>query len=134
MQVVDSSVVIASLVHADQGVRAACRAHVDASPLAIGHVLSESYARITALPGCHRLAPAIARQVLQDMFPEPPLTLSSPGYLRVIELVASLGVPGGAIFDCVIAEAAREHGAALVSLDRRASKNYAAVGVDFTIL
>ena len=25
----------------------------------------------------------------------PPLTLSSPGYLRVIELVTSLGVPGG---------------------------------------
>lgn len=134
MQVVDSSVVIAALVHADQGVRAACRAHVETSPVAIAHVLSESYARITALPGHHRLAPAIARQVLHDMFPEPPLTLSSPGYLRVIELVASLGVPGGAIFDCVIAEAARENGAALVSLDRRASKNYAAVGVDFTIL
>jgi len=134
MQVVDSSVVIAALVHADQSVRATCREHVDASPFAIAHVLSESYARITALPGHHRLAPPIARQVLQDMFPEPPLTLSSPGYLRVIQLVASLGVPGGAIFDCIIAETAREHGAALVSLDRRASKNYAAIGVDFTIL
>ena len=95
MQVVDPSVVIASLVHADQGLRAACREHVDASPLAIAHVNSESYARITALPGHHRLAPTIARQVLQDMFPEPPLTLSSPGCLRVTQLVASSGVPGG---------------------------------------
>lgn len=102
--------------------------------MAIAHVLSESYARMSAMPGGHRLSPAVAGQVLQDMFPATPMALSGDGHLRVIELMAALGVPGGAVFDCVIAETARENGAGLVSLDRRAAKNYAAVGVAFTLL
>jgi len=68
------------------------------------------------------------------MFPGAPTTLSAEGYLRVIDLLADLNILGGAIYDCLIAETAREWQATLVSLDRRAAKNYAAVGANFILL
>lgn len=134
MHVVDSSVVVAALVHADADLRSVCRRWIDDSPTAIAHVLAESYARMTGMPGRHRLVPVVAGQVLTDMFPDAPLTLSAGGHVRIIDVMAGLGVPGGAVFDCLIAETAREHGATLVSLDRRAAKNYAAVGVQFVLI
>jgi predicted nucleic acid-binding protein len=134
VQVVDSSIVIASLVHADAALRTACRQHVEACPQGIAHVITESYARMTAMPGQHRLAPSVAVQVLGDMFTGDPLILSGAGHIRVIDLMARMGVPGGAVFDALIAETAREHHAVLVSLDRRAATTYAAVGADFTVI
>lgn len=134
LSVTDTSVVLAAIVHSDPVVVRECRTRIEHAAAVVAHVLVESYARITAMPGNHRLAPALTRRLLVDMFPAPPLTLSGEGHRRVIDLVADLGIPGGAIHDCLIAETARENGATLVSLDRRAAKNYAAVGVEFILL
>lgn len=130
----DTSVVLAAILHSDPGIVRECRSRVEDTATAVAHVLAESYARISSMPGRHRLAPSVARQVLTDMFPEPPWTLSGDGYRRVIDLVSELGIPGGSIYDCLIAETARENGVTLVSLDRRAAKHYAAVGVEFVLL
>lgn len=132
--VTDSSVIISSLVHQDPGIVQECRAQIERSNAVIGHVLAESYARITTMPGGFRLPPASAWQLLTEMFPTEPLSLSGAGYRRIVDLVSQLGVPGGAIYDCLIAETARESGAMLVSLDKRAASNYRSVGVDFTLL
>lgn len=132
--VTDTSVVLASMLHHDRGVVSECRARIEEAPTAIAHVLAESYARITSMPGKYRLGPSVARQILGEMFPGTPTALSAEGYLRVITLVADLNILGGAIYDCLIAETAREWQATLVSLDRRAAKNYAAVGVDVILL
>ncbi len=86
------------------------------------------------MPGGFRLPPASAWQLLTEMFPTEPLSLSGAGYRRIVDLVSQLGVPGGAIYDCLIAESARESGAMLVSLDKRAASSYRSVGVDFTLL
>lgn len=134
LTVADTSVVVAAILHADPGIVRECRSRIEGASTAIAHVLAESYARMTSMPGHYRLTPTVMRQVLADMFPDSPVTLSVEGYRRVIDLVADLGIPGGAIYDCLIAETARENGATLVSLDRRAAKNYAAVGVDFVLL
>lgn len=131
---VDTSVVVAALLHEDQGIVRACRSQIEAAPAAVSHVLAEAYARLTTMPGSSRLSPALTQQVLADMFPKPPLVLSGEGCRRIVDLMAHLGIPGGAIYDCLIAEAARENRVTLVSLDRRAAKNYAAVGVDFVLL
>jgi len=132
--VTDTSVVIASIVHSDPAVVSECRSRIEDSPTPIAHVLAESYACMTSMPGGRRLEPGLTRQILGEMFPRSPIALSGVGYLRVVELVADLAISGGAIFDCLIAETARENGTTLVSLDRRAAKNYAAVGVDFVLL
>lgn len=86
------------------------------------------------MPSGRRLEPGLTGQILGEMFPRSPIALSAQGYLRVVELVADLAISGGAIYDCLIAATARESGTTLVSLDRRATKNYAAVGVDFVLL
>lgn len=132
--VVDTSVIVGALVHGAPDTKARCRGSIEASPGAIAHVLAESYASLTALPGNLRLTPAVARQVLGEMFPQTPVTLSAQGYLRALDLMSDAGVPGGAIYDCLIAETAREHGAHIVSLDIRAARTYAVVGVEFTLL
>lgn len=132
--VTDTSVVLASILHNDHNILSECRSRIEDSPVPIAHVLAESYARITSMPGNHRLEPSVTWQILAEMFPEAPMTLSGEGYLRVIKLASDLAIVGGAIYDCLIAETARERKATLVSLDKRAAKNYAAVGVDFVLL
>ncbi|MBM3687489.1 MAG: type II toxin-antitoxin system VapC family toxin [Actinobacteria bacterium] len=132
--VVDTSVVVGALVHGDPDTKARCRESIEASPGAIAHVLAESYASLTALPGNLRLAPPVARRVLNEMFPQPPMTLSAQGYLHALDLMSGAGIPGGAIYDCLIAETARENRAHIVSLDARAARTYAVVGVEFTLL
>lgn len=121
-------------MHRDPGVVHECRQEIERSDAVIGHVLAESYARITTMPGGYRLPPSSAWQILSEMFPDEPWVLSGAGYRRVAELVVDLGVLGGAIYDCLIAETARENGATLISVDKRAAKDYAAVGVDFSLL
>lgn len=134
MQVIDTSIVIGAVVHSDPAIKSRCRDVIDDSPGATAHVLAESYASLTALPGNLRLTPAAARRLLGDMFPQDPMTLSAQGHLRALDLMSGAGVPGGAIYDCLIAETAREHGAHIVSLDARAARTYALAGVDFTLL
>jgi len=71
---------------------------------------------------------------LSSAFHTDPLTLSSGGYPRVLELVADHGISGEAIYDCLVAETAREHGATLMSLDGRAAGSYAVVGAPHQLL
>lgn len=134
MWVTDTSVVVASIVHGDAIIRGQCRDAIERSPTALSHVIAESYARLTSMPGNVRLAPQTTWHVLRDMFPHEPLALSASGLNEVMHKVADLGIAGGAIYDCLIAQAAKEHSATLVSLDRRAAKNYTLIGVAFELL
>jgi len=52
----------------------------------------------------------------------------------LLELVADHGISGGAIYHCLVAETAREHGATLMSLDGRAAGSYAVVGANHQLL
>jgi len=52
----------------------------------------------------------------------------------VLQLIAEHGVFSGAIYDCLIAETAREHDATLVSLDQRAVTRYSLVGADYRLV
>jgi len=134
MRVVDSSVVISALTHADTKVLGRCRDEVESTTVAVAHVLFESYSQLTSLPSDRRLQPDAAWQVLRDMFPDKPLTLSSAGVFRVLNLMSTHNIAGGAVYDCLIAETARERGATLISRDRRAMQNYARIGVDAVII
>jgi predicted nucleic acid-binding protein len=134
MRVVDSSVVISALTHDDAEIRGKCRDELESTTVAVAHVLFESYAKLTSLPSDRRLQPDAAWQVLRDMFPEKPLTISNTGVIQVLNLMSIQNIGGGAVYDCLIAETARERGATLISRDKRAMQNYARIGVDAVII
>lgn len=134
MQVVDSSVVVRAATSTDSKERERLQDAIGSSPNVIAHVLAESFSTLTRLPQPFRLTPQRCLTYLSSAFRAHPLTLSSGGYLRVLELVADHGISGGAIYDCLVAETAREHDATLVSLDRRAASSYVVVGATHRLL
>lgn len=134
VQVVDTSVIVRVTTTKDAVERAQLQQVIADSPVAITHVLTEAYSTLTRLPQPFRLSPRSCLTFLSAAFHATPLAVSVSGQLRVMELLAENGVTGGAIYDCLIAETAREHDATLVSLDQRAVRNYSLVGVDQQLL
>jgi len=83
---------------------------------------------LTRLPGDARLSGPDAARLLDARFTAP-LGLSGPPGQRVHTTLSELGVAGGAVYDGLVALAAREHGLALATRDARARGTYDAVGV-----
>ncbi len=83
---------------------------------------------MTRYPGDAKFAPLDAVKVLQSRFPE---TLSLPDHVarRVPEILADAGVFGGAVYDGLVALAARQHDLPVATRDTRARPTYAALGV-----
>ena len=67
---------------------------------------------------------------LERDFPQPWLALDPDGATRLPAPRGRRGLRGGALYDALIAATAREHGATLLSADRRAREAYEAIGVD----
>ena len=98
-----------------------------------GHALAETYSVLTRLPGDARLAAADAARLLAARF-STPLVLSSSGTRTLPDTLSSLGIAGGAVYDALVALAAKEHGAALATRDARARGTYDAVGVKVIVV
>lgn len=93
-----------------------------------GHALAETYAVLTRLPGDVRLAPPDAARLIGSRFAAP-LGLAPATLEALPRLLADLEVSGGAVYDALVALAAREHGARLGTRDARAMGVYERVGV-----
>jgi toxin FitB len=98
-----------------------------------GHALAETYSVLTRLPGDARLAPADAARLLAVRF-SAPLMLSSPRSRKLPDTLARLGIAGAAVYDALVALAAKEHGATLATRDARARGTYDAVGVTVIVV
>jgi predicted nucleic acid-binding protein len=97
------------------------------SPRLTAHSLAESYSVLTRLPGDARLAPADAARLLSARFGATvPLDDLVAGSLPVV--LAPVGIAGGAVYDALVALAARRCGPALGHSRRRAAATYAALG------
>lgn len=135
MLAVDTSVVVPALAgwHEDHA-----RAHAflddTRDVVLIGHVALETYAVLTRMRPPMRARPEQVIQALRETFPGPGAVLPFHAYLQLLDRAASHGVEGGAIYDALVAAAAREAGMELVSLDRRAAATYATVGVAYRLL
>jgi predicted nucleic acid-binding protein len=101
---------------------------------AIAQVLVEAYSVLTRLPPMQRVPAALARDYLRETFVLPPLVLQREGYERLIELAVAQGITGGAVYDAIVAATAREAGATLLTLDRRAIPIYERVGTAYRFL
>jgi toxin FitB len=93
-----------------------------------GHALAETYSVLTRLPGDARLSAEDAARLLDARFTTP-LVLSGPRARKVHATLSRLGIAGGAVYDGLVALAAKEHGVALATRDARARGTYDAVGV-----
>jgi toxin FitB len=97
----------------------------------IGHVLLETYCWLTR--NRPRTPPSVASSLLRSL-PGPAIVLSLDGHARVLERAASYGIVGGAVYDALIAAAASEANAVLLSRDERAARTYEMMGVQFELV
>ena len=94
-----------------------------------GHAWFETYSVLTRLPAGLRRSPADALRVLARNFPASEFL----GEAEAADLggeLARLGISGGAVYDALVAAAARQHRLPLVSADARARSAYEALGVE----
>ena len=98
-----------------------------------GHALPETYSVLTRLPGDARLSASDAARLLDARFTTP-LTLSGQTAREVHATLSGLGLAGGAVYDGLVALAAKEHGMALATRDARARGTYDAVGVNVILV
>jgi toxin FitB len=130
---VDTSVAVPLLVRSHQDHAAVVRWWGGQDITLSGHALVETYSVLTRLPGDARLAPADAARLLTARFPSP-LVLSSSRARKLPRTLSRLGIAGGAVYDALVALAAKEHGASLATRDARARGTYEAVGVTVIIV
>lgn len=124
----DTSVAIPLLVRTHQEHAAVTRWWDGRAVALSGHALAETYSVLTRLPADLRLTPTDAARLLSARF-APPLLLGSDVAERLPEVLSQLGIAGGAVYDALVALAARDHGADLATRDLRAKATYEAVGV-----
>jgi predicted nucleic acid-binding protein len=124
----DTSVAIPLLVQTHNAHTAVVRWWAGRKVALSGHALAETYSVLTRLPGDVRLTPADAVRLLHERF-APPLRLGPETSGQLPEILAELEIAGGAVYDALVALAAAEHGADLVTRDARAKDTYDRVGV-----
>jgi len=125
---IDTSVAVPLLVRSHRAHAAVVR-WWDGQQVALsGHALAETYSVLTRLPGDSRLAPSDAARLINARF-EAPLVLSDPVARTLPDTLSRLSIAGGAVYDAIVALAAREHGVVLATRDARAQATYDAVGV-----
>jgi predicted nucleic acid-binding protein len=130
---VDTSVAVPLLVRSHQH-HAQVGRWWDGQELALsGHALAETYSVLTRLPGDARLAAEDAARLLDARFTTP-LTLSGRQAQTVHRILSRLGIGGGAVYDGLVALAAKEHGMALATRDARARGTYDAIGVKVVVV
>ena len=130
---IDTSVAVPLLVRSHHD-HAAVVGWWDGREVALsGHALAETYSVLTRLPGDARLAPADAARLLTARFVSP-LVLSGSGSRKLPGTLSRLRIAGGAVYDALVALAAKEHGAALATRDARARGTYEAVGVTVIVV
>lgn len=126
---VDTSVVVAAFaswheLH-EQAVRVVAR-----RPLLPAQCACEAYSVLTRLPAPHRVSPEIAIDHLRRQYRGEYIQLGPRALAALLGELAEIGIAGGAVYDALVARAAREGNATLATCDRRALGTYAVLGVD----
>jgi predicted nucleic acid-binding protein len=124
MIVVDTSVAVAAALSWHEAHDVVRSALPRARTRLLAQVAVEAYSVLTRLPPPQRVTPALAYAYLEQNYRFPPIALSAHGYERLIEVVAAEHIAGGAVYDAIVAATAKEAGATLLTLDRRAIDTY----------
>jgi predicted nucleic acid-binding protein len=130
----DSSVLIPALASTYEGHERCLAALAGRSPRLISHVAFETTSVLSRMPEGLRMAPVTVRDALDHDFSDSWLALDADGQHTCLRRAVDAGLRGGALYDALIAATAREHGATLLSADRRAREAYEAIGADVSYL
>lgn len=98
-----------------------------------GHAAFETFSVLTRLPPPARLTPAAASRLLAINFPQTRFLGPEPA-ARLLAALPRHGIAGGSVYDALVGAAAREHGAVLATLDRRAMQTYRALEIEVTLV
>lgn len=98
-----------------------------------GHALAETFSVITRLPDGIRVTPIDAALLIDRSF-SAPLRLNEDTSIQLASVLALLGVAGRAVYDALVALAARDAGLPLATRDGRARSTYVRVGIDIEIV
>jgi predicted nucleic acid-binding protein len=98
----------------------------------IAHTMAETYSILTGQAYGH--PPTYVLRYLDQFLEHQPVGLKPASYAKVLQTLADGGIVGGSIYDGLIAAAAKQAGLHLLSLDRRAARTYAMLGIDYEIL
>jgi predicted nucleic acid-binding protein len=128
VKAVDTSVTVAAFGdwHA---LNAKARKVLDAGAAVPAHVLLETYSVLTSFPAPHRAAPAVVTTWLADRFSRVLEAPTAEEHRALVELLGRERRIGGAVYDGLVALAAKRAGAVLVTADKRAQEVYELVGV-----
>lgn len=132
-RLVDTSVAVALLVPDHDHHKATFEAVGGLRLGLAGHAAFETYSVLTRLPPPARRTGGAAARLLSANF-------AGTRFLGADEseaLLASLahnGITGGQAYDALVGAAAKHHGIALTTRDRRAADTYRILDVDFEIL
>ncbi len=97
-------------------------------PCLTAHSLAETYSVLTRLPGDARLRPEHASALIDAVF-MPAVVLPSAVSIRIHALLRDAGISGGAVYDAIVALAAKHADLPLATRDLRAASTYAILGV-----
>lgn len=130
----DSSVVIAAIAPWHVAHAQASVALAESEIGLVAHVAYETTSALSRMPEGRRIGPEVVVEALERRFPAPWLALDAGQARFALRHAVTAGVRGGALYDALIAATANEHGAQLLSADRRAAPVYDAVGAQTTYL
>jgi predicted nucleic acid-binding protein len=130
---VDTSIAVALAV-ADHEHHDATFSAVGARRLGLaGHAAFETFSVLTRLPPPARRTPSTVARLIAANFPHSRF-LGAEAAADVLSALPAAGIAGGAVYDALIGAAAREHGLALATRDRRALDTYRALDVRLEVL
>lgn len=100
----------------------------------VAHTISETFAVLSAPASPYPAGPQDVMAYLEPFLGRDPVGIAADRYPAAVSELASLGIVGGAVYDGLIAIAARDNAAELMSLDVRAARTYEQVGVRHQLL
>lgn len=130
MPVVDTSVAIATVVAAHPDHDRCWDVVTRHQPSIAGHASIEAFSVLTRLPVVDRVSSHEARALLRSNF----AAVVWPGAKALeafLDRCDDAGITGGAVYDALVALAVVATADTLLTLDRRAHRTYAAMGVTF---
>lgn len=130
---VDTSVAVPLLMSSHLAHREVARWWAGRELALSGHAMAETYSVLTRLPGDARYAPVDAARLVGERFAAP-LLLPARTVRSLPAVLARLGIGGGAVYDAMVALAAKENGVDLATRDARARSTYEAVGVRVVVV
>ena len=74
-----------------------------------------------------------ARDIMSQVFPQV-YWLEADASRSLLDALGSVGIVGGAVYDALVAEAAKTNNTVLLTRDQRACRTYELLGVDYELL